>query len=124
MDTLPMLRSYRYSSVLIFAAAMVVLGGKLGASRVDENLSDRVLVVYNKDFSDSKQVAEYYMQKRGIPKSNVCAIQSPGLGSSRISWEQLDPVMRAPIKKCLTAMGKDRILYIVMSFHTPYKMYP
>ena len=38
------------------------------------DFAERVLVVYNDAFSESLDVANYYIQKRGIPSGNLCAI--------------------------------------------------
>src|SRR5271154_6298193 len=42
-----------------------------------QSLSSRVLVVYNSANSDSTNVANYYIAKRGIPAANLCAITPP-----------------------------------------------
>ena len=37
-------------------------------------LSDRVLVVFNRNDSGSRDVAKYYAKMRGIPEKNLCSI--------------------------------------------------
>lgn len=81
-------------------------------------LNDRVLVVYNTGVRGSKQVAEYYMNRRTIPPSHVCKIDasSPEL----LKQKDFDAEVRRPIRKCLDGLGKDVILYIVFSYGTPF----
>ena len=88
-------------------------------------LSESVLVVFNKSFPDSRKVADYYVAKRHLPRANRCAINvfsSSPTGAESVPWAQLDAVIRNPIKKCLKAVGKDKILYIVFAYGTPYRL--
>ena len=89
-----------------------------------EGLASRVLVVSNASFTESKRVAEYYMKKRGIPRENRCEIRTGGqkLDTQLLSWDQYNSTIAAPIKACLNRAGKDRILYIVLSFEVPYAL--
>lgn len=83
-------------------------------------LPERVLVVYNTNVLASLEVADYYVTKRGIPPANKCAI-SPSDNASA-DWTDFETNVRTPIKSCLNAVGKDRILYIVFSWQTPYRI--
>src|ERR1035438_9602301 len=81
-------------------------------------LAQSVLVVYNSADSSSTAVAQYYISKRGIPSANLCAITPP-----RIHWLYLvdfDSPVRTPIKNRLYALRSSYLLYIVMTYHTPY----
>lgn len=81
-------------------------------------LSERVLVIYNANASDSLGVAKYYMEQRGIPAANRCkiAVSSP----ESITEEEMDRRVRLPVRKCLEGDRKKQILYIVLSWQTPY----
>ncbi len=89
-------------------------------------LSRRVLVVFNSHGHYSKSVAEYYMQKRGIPAANLCRISPPFAENNSdlvsIPWDEFDHAIRKPIRSCLKKIGREQILYIVFSFQTPYKL--
>jgi uncharacterized protein (TIGR03790 family) len=88
------------------------------AARAQTPLSERVLVVYNADVSDSKQVARYYMSKRAIPASNLCKISVSS--TDQIKQAEYDSSVKRPIQKCLELAGRDKILYIVFSYRTPW----
>ena len=83
-------------------------------------LNERVLVVYNPGVPESLEVADYYMTRRGIPAANRCALATaePYYLSD---WNAFDAGVRTPIKNCLDTVGRDKILYIVFSYQTPYK---
>lgn len=88
-------------------------------------LNLRVLMVYNAGDSASKKVAEYYTGQRQIPRDNLCPIKPWSFtddGSTVVPWQDFDNVIEKPIRKCLQAVGKDKILYIVFSYGTPYKI--
>lgn len=83
-------------------------------------LNERVLVVYNENVPQSLDVANYYMVKRGIPTSNRCAISSTETTS--IDLNAFNSLVKTPVRNCLNAVGKDKILYIVFVYQTPYKI--
>jgi uncharacterized protein (TIGR03790 family) len=87
-------------------------------SAINTPLNERVMVVYNSAEKDSRTVANYYMERRSIPKSNLCKIDT----SPDPLWdgERYGPEVRKPIRACLEKLGKNKILYIVMSYLTPY----
>lgn len=98
----------------------------LSAAALAQNgvpLRDRVLVVYNSWTKDSKSVAQYYMAKRNIPKPNLCELKIDDRESqnyTNLTRADLDKEVRSPIKKCLKRVGEKKILYIVLSYETPY----
>ena len=89
-------------------------------------LNPRVLVVYNANVPESRRVAEYYVRKRGIPAANVCRIKPPLSwslsGTVSVPWDDFEDAIRKPIRRCLDSVGRKEILYIVFSYHTPYKL--
>lgn len=89
-------------------------------------LNERVLVVYNSWTKDSQKVADYYMAKRRIPKSNRCALKLDDRQAQDyaiVHWTDFDGMVKSPIKKCLQIAGKYKVLYIVMAYETPFKLY-
>ena len=83
-------------------------------------LSERVLVVYNSNAARSLAVAEYYMAQRKIPRTNRCKIAVSSV--DRIDQVEFESRVKTPVRQCLAAVGKQKILYIVFSFQTPYAL--
>jgi uncharacterized protein (TIGR03790 family) len=94
------------------------LAAQVQASPGESQLSERVLVVYNKSESESAKVAKYYLSKRGIPAANTCKIDP--LSTDFVEQEDFESEIRKPIRKCLEAIGRPKILYIVFSYQTPF----
>jgi uncharacterized protein (TIGR03790 family) len=84
----------------------------------DNPLSQRVLVVSNSAKADSVEVARYYMMRRGIAEKLHCRISVDSIDA--ITQEEFDTAVKGPIQKCLAEAGKQRILYIVFSYLTPF----
>jgi uncharacterized protein (TIGR03790 family) len=74
--------------------------------------------VYNAQVRESNQVAEYYLEKRSIPESHLCKIDTSS--PDQIKKDEFDESVKQPIRKCLNRLGKDTILYIVLSYQTPF----
>ena len=81
-------------------------------------LNQRVLIVYNVTNSDSVSVANYYASQRNIPTANLCAITPPS--TTVLTWTQYVSSVKTPVQKCLTSIGPGNILYIVLTYQTPY----
>lgn len=96
------------ASVVCFAAA----------SPAQTPLNGRVLVVYNAEERDSKQIAEYYLTKRSIPQKNLCKIDFSA--PEVIKKAEYDSSVKHGIQTCLNRVGKGTILYIVLSYQTPF----
>lgn len=84
------------------------------------SLSDRVLVVFNRSDGASRDVAKYYAKMRDIPEQNLCPIAP--IDNGTLGWKEYMTQVKAPIQKCLTAVGRDKILYIVFSYQTPFRV--
>jgi len=82
-------------------------------------LNERVMVVYDNADENSRKVAKYYMEKRNIPKENICKLDSYNDGL--LEGNTFEPMIKKPIRACLEKLGKQKILYIVMSYATPYE---
>ncbi len=104
-------------TIAVLAAALFCLAGALSGQIP---LNERVLVVYNANGSDSLAVAKYYMAQRKIPESARCkiSVSSPDV----ITQDEYNARVKGPVRKCLDAAGKQKILYIVFSYQTPYTM--
>ena len=81
-------------------------------------LNERVLVVYNSNAPESLAVAKYYMTQRSIPQGHLCRISVHE--DDTISLDEFESRVRQPVRKCLEALGQRKILYIVLSYRTPY----
>jgi uncharacterized protein (TIGR03790 family) len=81
-------------------------------------LSERVLVVYNSADPESRSVARYYMEQRHIPDGNRCAIAPSSIDYIRQS--EYESRVRTPVRRCIETIGKQKVLYIVFAYHTPY----
>lgn len=97
--------------------ATIALPGSFASA---QPLNERTLIVYNTAFADSLEVAQYYATQRGVPPANLCAMTS---ADSRIVFSY-PPVARDPIRACLNAVGPSKILYIVMTYLTPFAILP
>jgi uncharacterized protein (TIGR03790 family) len=82
--------------------------------------SNRVLVVYNARDRESRDVANYYIAKRSIPPRNACPIHISSVDG--IDLKEFESHVKQPIRKCLEEAGKDKILYIVFSYRTPFAL--
>jgi uncharacterized protein (TIGR03790 family) len=82
--------------------------------------NNRVLVVYNTGVRESREVANYYIEKRSIPPRNVCPIRVSSVDD--IELKEFESHVKDPIRKCLEEAGKDKVLYIVFSYQTPFAL--
>ena len=112
-----MLHARLYLPALTFACLFLCVNPAVLAQTATP-LQERVLVVYNSDARESKQVADYYLSKRAIPESHLCKISTSS--PDAIEQKEFDSKVKPPIQKCLERLGKDTILYIVFSFETPF----
>jgi uncharacterized protein (TIGR03790 family) len=79
-----------------------------------------VLVVYNSHYTDSYTVASHYVTARNIT-TPLCSIAPPA--NDELNLTDYTTYVKTPIQNCLNAAGPKTILYIVMSYLTPYKIY-
>src|SRR5882762_9470689 len=80
-------------------------------------LNQRVLVIYS-GAPESHAVAKHYMARRSIPETNACKITVNS--EDAVSQDEFERRVKVPVTKCLDAVGKQKILYIVFSYRTPY----
>jgi uncharacterized protein (TIGR03790 family) len=105
--------------VVLVAGSLLALLVK-GQTTSGIPLNERVMVIYDAANQDSHKVATYYMEKRNIPKQNICKIDTYNEGMWEGNW--YDPAMKKPVRACLEKLGKQKILYIVISYGTPYEV--
>ena len=107
------IRSLRIAAVSILATILLAY-----PAPGQPSLAERVLVVYNSSAAESLAVARYYMTRRAIPESLRCKISTGS--TDYIRQEEFDSRVKAPIRSCLEKAGRQKILYIVFSYQTPY----
>ncbi|MGH9583056.1 MAG: TIGR03790 family protein, partial [Bryobacteraceae bacterium] len=112
--------SVRESTAIQLASLAGALLLALSLSAQTASLSDRVLVVYSAHASGSRGVAKYYMAKRGIPAANICKIGTSS--TETIDAGEFESHVKGPIRKCLEKLGRDKILYIVFSYGSPFDL--
>ncbi len=112
-------------AVSTFFLLVLVAPARLCAAS-DPPLHERVLVVYNANVKDSEKVADAYIAARAIPRNHKCALRltwhEPYDGTVSVTVRDWERKVRDPIRKCLEAAGRGRILYIVLTYGTPYKL--
>lgn len=83
---------------------------------------ENVLVVVNQSSPVSKQIGDYYQQKRNIPAANVCSIKTkPDEQIERATFQQ---EVAKPISACLQNRGlTEKILYIVTTMGVPLSIH-
>jgi uncharacterized protein (TIGR03790 family) len=85
----------------------------------------RVLVVYPTGVSDSKELANYYVQKRGIPATNVLgvSISMTPFGTYYIGeYQKFYGDLVRPIKAKLAQLGETNIDVILLVGAIPYEV--
>lgn len=104
----PFLRWMRMPALLV--SLLAGLGEPATAQELGEeepppalDLSGETVVVYNPDFAQSRELAEYYAEKRGIPKDRLIGLELPIEDS--ISREQYDQLIRKPLFETFVRRG-------------------
>jgi uncharacterized protein (TIGR03790 family) len=109
--------------VRISLRIIAVLFTLLSAGYAGPPLNRRVLIVYDRQSPDSRKVALYYGRSRKIPTPNLCAVEVPTDPSGRtVEKAQYLRAIRDPIRACLQRVGREQILYIVLSYIRPNAM--
>jgi uncharacterized protein (TIGR03790 family) len=80
-----------------------------------------VLVVVNDSSTVSRQIAEYYVQKRSVPRTNICHLKVTT--DEEISRSVYEKDIEAPISAYLTSHSlQQSILYIVTTLGLPLRV--
>ena len=83
---------------------------------------DSVLVVINQSSALSRQIGEYYAQRRHIPSSNICRITASA--NEEISRSDFDDQVARPIQNYLRGHNlTEKVLYIVTTAGVPLKVH-
>ena len=106
-----------WKSALMIAAGFFLAMNQETAA---QSLTSRVLVIYNSNpaiLAASVNVADYYVSKRGIPAANRCGVSFPNQEQiTEAEWQ----TVRGAIRTCLDGVGRSNVLYVVLSYGTPY----
>ncbi len=82
---------------------------------------DVVLIVVNQSSALSRQIGDYYAQRRHIPASNVCRIAAST--DEEIPRSIYDREIVQPLENCLRSHGlTEKVLYIVITAGVPLKI--
>ena len=114
--------------ILVTFAALLILGGL--RTTVSSNLTadpetQRVLVVANRKSPISLRVAQYYMQRRGIPTTNFLTLDLPdsSLPFESINYASYQKQVKQPLQDFLIQHKlSDRIRYIVLTKGIPLRV--
>src|ERR1041385_911103 len=103
-----MLKPLRLSALI---GAFLIAGN--GAGLAESNPGNEVIVIYNKNLADSKKVADYYAEKRLVPRSQV-------LGFSVTTNEEMTRAdFREHLQKPLAKLLQDQKLWRISSVIVP-----
>lgn len=102
-------------------AAVLVICGCSGASLAEAQTAANVLLVVNRESPASDAVARHYIERRGIPQDNICAIHLTP--TETVSRDDFESQIQLPIWHCITSTrAQDRILYIVLTKDIPIRI--
>jgi uncharacterized protein (TIGR03790 family) len=80
-----------------------------------------VLVVVNRSSALSRRITAYYVEKRRIPRANICAIDAPT--DETIPRAVFDARIARPVRACLESRKlTEKILYIVTTQGVPLRI--
>jgi uncharacterized protein (TIGR03790 family) len=93
----------------------------IGTTRAHAQSAENVLVVVNSTSAASETIGRHYVERRGVPQDNVCAIHTSTDESIERTVYYLE--IEEPIWKCISAArAQDRILYIVLTKDVPIRI--
>jgi len=97
---------------LLLAAAISLLSAQTG---------ENVLLVVNRGNAASREIGEYYRQKRGLPARNVCFIDTTA--EETIDWRTYTREIEAPVADCLKKNGlTEKALYLATTLGVPLRI--
>ncbi len=107
----------------------------LTAAWAGEDPGRQVLVVYNESVAESKPLAEYYAQRRGVPTGQMCAIRVRD--AETITRKEFDEQVRGPIVRFMVDHGllyqlssargvpvtfDNKITYVALMYGVPQRI--
>jgi len=83
---------------------------------------EEVLVVANANSSASVELAEYYLQKRGVPDANLLRIDT--VREESISWARYEKEVQAPVREHLASRGESdpSIRCVLLMYGVPLRV--
>lgn len=110
---------YKYIQFIVFLCLISTL---LETGLAYGLTSDEVLVVANTRRAESVSIARYYMEKRGIPASNLVTVALTL--KETMSRDEYDNVLKGVILEGLKKISSQRISAIVLIYGVPLKVDP
>ena len=96
-----------------WGAVVLLVPLKLGAQG-----PERVLLITNRNSSESGEIAEYYAAKRKIPAAQVCVIAASR--EERITRDEYESSVRKPVERCLAQRKlTEQVFYLVTTLGVP-----
>jgi uncharacterized protein (TIGR03790 family) len=93
----------------------------LAITAISAQTPDQVLVVVNQRSDESRQIGDYYMQKRGIPRANLCTIAAPPVET--IARSVYASEVEKPIGAFLSSRGlTEKVLFVVLTRGVPLRI--
>ena len=103
----------RYASLLLLTI-VASLAGEPGS---------KVVVIYNSEMPESKQVAEYYAKKRNVPEKQMYGFALPkGEAISRVDY--LEKIQKPFLEKVGTNVAAWNFRYVLLCYGVPTKILP
>ena len=110
--------------------AYSILALSLGAlafvplNAAQDPLAARALIVYATNSPDSVAVKDHYINARfDVPSTaNLCPIALPDITATDVNETTYINSIKTPVRNCLSAVGKTKILYIVLAYIRPFTL--
>ena len=99
--------------------SILVLPVVLLASRAAALEPADVWLVVNKNVPQSRQVAEHYIAKRGVPKGNLVVLDLPKIED--INRADYDARLAAPLREALK-VHKDKVKVLLTTYGVPLRV--
>jgi uncharacterized protein (TIGR03790 family) len=98
--------------LLLFLASAASLAAQTG---------ENVLLVVNQNDAASREIADYYRERRSVPPKNVCPVATAS--DEEIQWAVYQQQIEKPVADCLRKNGlAEKVLYIVTTLGVPLKI--
>ncbi len=97
----------------LLAVLLLLVPASNAVAKID---ASQLAIVVNMSDADSRQIAEYYQKKRGIPEQNIIRVRMPA-GKNAIGEKEFARVYRQ-IKK----QTADEVQYYALAWSKPYRV--
>ncbi len=103
-----------------YTAILLILFGCGGSSALEP---DEILIIANKDISESGRIARYYCEKRGVPRENILALPLGAKLDDTIGREDYETQLAQPIRAAFfTRKLLGRIRCLLTTYGVPVKV--